>query len=228
MFQIKKKNWLVQPESKMISKLIKLTLLLLISQMLPPVRAVLADTGPKPTMDFQFQFESGVEESGIISGILFECNEADCSDAAPLEKLGPQGLYCEVQSCLAIGYGFAPFSMLEIEFSDGMTRRSNIFEQVAFDSYYTVYVRPDDLHVEARFSLTAFPRISIIIFACICASIGLGLLAGLAVFLIRRSKKNWFLLFWSQSSLKGSLVLGMLFGKRNLSNNFYLQVSLQT
>jgi len=131
-----------------------------------------------------------VEKSGIISGILFECNQADCSDAAPLEEVGPQGLYCEAQSCRAIGYGFAPFSMLEIEFSDGMTRRSNIFEQVAFDSFYTVYVRPDDLHVEARFTLTSFPRITRFIVACICALVVLGLLGGAAVFLIRRSKKN--------------------------------------
>src|SRR5262245_19156541 len=96
-------------------KLKKLFILLCFLQVLLPVQIAIADTGPKPTMDFQFQFESSVKESGIVSGTLFECNEADCSDAAPLEEVGPQRLYCEVQSCRAIGYGFAPFSMLEIE-----------------------------------------------------------------------------------------------------------------
>ncbi len=42
----------------MIPKLIKLFVLLLILQALLPVQAVLADTGPKPTMDFQFEWES--------------------------------------------------------------------------------------------------------------------------------------------------------------------------
>ena len=171
-------------------KFIKLFRLLIFLQVFLPIHAALADTGPKPTMKFQFQFESGVEKSGIVSGILFECNESDCSDAAPLEEVGPQGLYCEPQSCRAIGYGFAPFSMLEIEFSDGMTRRSNIFEQAGFDSYYTVYVRLDNLHVEPRFSLGVFPWTGTVIVAGICAFVGLGLLAGLAVFFVRRSKKT--------------------------------------
>jgi len=90
-------------------------LFLILVQIFLPIQVAFADTGPKPTMDFQFQFESGVERSSIVSGILFECNEADCSDAAPIEEVGPQGLYCEPQSCRATGYGFAPFSMLEIE-----------------------------------------------------------------------------------------------------------------
>jgi len=174
----------------MVSKLIKLTLLLIFSQMFLSVRAALADTGPKPTMDFQLQFESGVEKSGIVSGILFECNQADCSDAAPLEELGPQGLYCEMQSCRAIGYGFAPFSMLELEFSDGVTRRSNIFEQVGFDSYYTAYVRPDDLHVEARFSPGSLPAWVMVLIACACVFIAVGLITGLVLFLRHRSKQT--------------------------------------
>lgn len=175
----------------MVSKLIKLLILLFFLQVFLPSHVALADTGPKPTMDFQFQFESGVERSVIISGILFECNEEDCSDAAPLEELGPQGLYCEAQSCRAIGYGFAPFSMLEIEFSDGVTRRSNIFAQAGFDSYYTVYVRPDDLYVEARVSLGIFPQTgTVLVASCICAAVSLSLVVGSVFFLARRSNKN--------------------------------------
>ena len=147
-----------------------------------------ADTGPKPTMDFAFEFESGVEDSLIVSGILFECNAQDCSDAAPLEELGPQALYCEPESCRAIGYGFAPHIILEIEFSDGVTRRSNIFEPTGFDSYYTVHVRPDDLQVEPRFSAEAIPTWAMILIACICALAGIGLVVSLVVFLRRRAR----------------------------------------
>ena len=173
----------------MIQKLLKAGILLVLTQVLLPNHVALADTGPKPTMDFQFQFESGLEESDIVSGILFECNESDCSDARPLEEVGPQRLYCEPQSCRAIGYGFAPFSLLEIEFSDGVTRRSNTFEQAGFDSRYTVYVRPEELLVEAKFSLVPSLSLGILeVITCICALVGLGLIAGLVIFLIRRSK----------------------------------------
>ena len=174
----------------MILKLIKLFILLLLIQVLLPVHTALADTGPKPTMEFTFQQEMTGELVTIISGILYECDQPDCSDAAPLEDVGPQGLYCEPQSCRAIGYGFAPYHQLEIEFSDGTTRRSNIFETAGFDSKYAVTVRPDDLLVEARFSLNTFPLTGTVIVASICAFVGLGFIAGLVVFFVRQSKKT--------------------------------------
>ena len=172
------------------TKLIKLSLLLLSLQVLLPVHIVLADTGPKPTMEFAFKQELTGEQITIASGVLFECEQPDCSDAAPLEDVGPQGLYCEPQSCRAIGYGFAPYHRLEIEFSDGQTRRSNIFETAAFDSKYTVTVRPDDLFVESRFTLSTLPPFALVALACVCGLMGLGLVAGVAVFLIRRSKNT--------------------------------------
>jgi hypothetical protein len=173
----------------MILKLIKRFILLLIIQLLLPVHVALADTGPKPTMEFVLNQEVTEESVTIISGILYECDQPDCGDAAPIEEVGPQGLYCERQSCRAIGYGFAPYHRLEIEFSDGITRQSNIFETAGFDSKYTVTVRPDDLLVEARFSLNTFPRTGTVIVACICAFVVLGLILGLVVFFVRRSKK---------------------------------------
>lgn len=175
----------------MVSKLIKLLILLFFLQVFLPSHVALADTGPKPTMDFQFQFESGVERSGIISGILFECNEEDCSDAAPLEELGPQGLYCEAQSCRAAGYGFAPYHRLEIEFSDAVTRQSNIFETAGFDSKHTVTVRPEDLLVEAQFNLLPSFSLGILeVITCICTLIGGVLTVGLIIFVIQRSRKK--------------------------------------
>jgi hypothetical protein len=165
--------------------------MLLLLQTLLSAQTALADTGPKPTMEFDFkQVPDG--ELQIISGILYECDQPDCSDAAPLEQLGPQGMYCDTEGCSATAYGFAPYHRLEVEFSDEITRRSNIFETAGFDSKYTVTVRPDDLLVEARFSLDIFPRIGIIeiLILCICGLVILGLVIGVIIFLARRARKT--------------------------------------
>lgn len=172
----------------MITKFIKLLLLLL--SLLLPTQIVLADTGPKPTMDFQFKQELPGEPVTITSGILYECEQSDCSDAAPLQELGPQGFRCDAESCSALAYGFSPYHRLEILFSDGKTRQSNVFETAGFDSKYTVTVRPEDLLVEAQFSLGVFPPIAIIVLTCICALVGVGVIVGLIIFLVRHSKKN--------------------------------------
>ena len=170
-------------------KLTNLFLLFLSLLSLPPSQVVFADTGPKPTMDFQFRQEmTGEPPLTITSGILFECDQPDCSDAMPLEEGGPQGFFCELNSCHATAYGFARYHQIELEFSDGKTRQSNIFETAGFDSKYMVTIRPNDLLVEARFSLGVFPRTATILIACLCALIGVGMVAVLAVVLLRRRK----------------------------------------
>ena len=154
-----------------------------------PTHIVLADTGPKPTMEFEFK---GLQEGEltIVSGILYECEQPDCIDAKPLEGLGPQGLICDLTSCRALAYGFAPYHILEIEFSDEVTRRSNVFETAGFASKYSVTVQPDDLLVKAQFSLGAVsPRILFFI-ALACACNGMALVIGLIVFLIIRFVKK--------------------------------------
>lgn len=168
-------------------RLLKLSFLLM--WLFLPAQAALADTGPKPTMDFQFQQEMTDEPPvTILSGVLYECEQADCSDAAPLEEGGPQRFTCEINSCYAMAYGFADYHQIELEFSDGKTRSSNIFETAGFDSKYLVTIRPDDLVVESRFSPGVFPRAGILLIACLCAVIGVSLVGGLALFLIRRAK----------------------------------------
>ncbi len=170
-------------------KLTNLFLLFLSLLSLLPSQVVFADTGPKPTMDFQFRQEmTGEPPLTITSGILFECDQPDCSDAMPLEEGGPQGFFCELNSCHATAYGFARYHQIELEFSDGKTRQSNIFETAGFDSKYMVTIRPNDLLVEARFSLGVFPRTATILIACLCALIGVGMVAVLAVVLLRRRK----------------------------------------
>lgn len=153
------------------------------------VSTVLADTGPKPSMEFQFTHALEGASPTILSGILYECDQSDCQDATALEEGGPQGFRCEPSSCRAIAYGFAPYHRIEIEFSDGETRTSNVFATAGFDSKYTVTVRPDDLLVEAQFSLGALPRTATVLALCGCGLLGLVLIAGLGVLLARRSRK---------------------------------------
>ena len=164
---------------------------LILLQVLFSAHIVLADTGPKPTMEFIFKqnLPEG-EKHTIVSGILYECDQSDCSDAAPLEEVGPQGFYCDAQSCRAIAYGFAPYHRIEIELSDEITRQSNIFETAGFDSRYTVTVQPNDLLVEAQFGLGVLPPIAIIAITCICIVMGLGLILGLIFFIRRRTAQT--------------------------------------
>ena len=168
----------------------KLFLLLLSLQILLPAQIVLADTGPKPTMDFQFNQELTGEQVTITSGILYECNQSDCSDAAPLQELGPQGFRCDAESCTALAYGFSDYHKLETQYSDGKTRQSNVFKTAGFDSKYTVTVRPNNLLVEAQFTPSNFPFTIVTVIACICTLVGVGLVVGLIIFLMRRSKKT--------------------------------------
>lgn len=169
----------------MTPRLQKLSLLIFLL-LITPSQIVLADTGPKPSMEFNFNGE----DLTIVSGVLYECDQPDCSDAAPLEELGPQGLYCETTSCHATAYGFATYHILEIEFSDGTIRNSNVFETAGFDSKYKVTVQPEDLLVEAQFNLDPITdpitRSPLWIVLCCCALFGGILVVAGIVFFLRR------------------------------------------
>jgi len=172
------------------AKLKTLFLLLVIILLIMPTHIALADTGPKPTMEFEFKQALPDGQITITSGILYECNQSDCSDAAPLKELGPQRFICDALGCSALAYGFSDYHRLELQFSDGKTRQSNVFKTAGFDSKYTVTINPNDLSVEMQFSLTAIPPTGLIVIACICALVGIGLITGLVIFLIRRSRKK--------------------------------------
>jgi hypothetical protein len=117
-----------------------------------PFQIALADSGPKPSMDFNFTQSFSGEQISIVGGILFECKQADCSDAKPLEELGPQRFTCDIITCHANSYGYEPYHRIEIQFSDGKTRQSNIFETAGFSSIYNVTIQQDDLLVETQFN----------------------------------------------------------------------------
>ena len=110
-----------------------------------------ADMGPKPTMDFQFRQLVPGAPLTILSGVLLESSRSDCTDAAPLERLGPQGFDCKPASCHALAYGFKQYHRLELTFSDGKTRRSNVFETAEFRSDYQVAIDADHLQVQPVF-----------------------------------------------------------------------------
>jgi len=174
----------------MFPRLKKLLWLLVFLQLSLPLQSAHADTGPKPSMEFEFNQELLAEPVTIVSGILYECQESDCRDAKPLEELGPQGFGCSTDSCSAMAYGFAPYHRIEIEFSDGQARGSNIFQTAGFESKYQVTVNPGDLQVEPQFSLPA-PQWSIgILLLCACLLGGGVLLIAAVVFFLRRSSRK--------------------------------------
>ncbi|GAC1536813.1 MAG: hypothetical protein NVS4B8_27340 [Herpetosiphon sp.] len=121
-----------------------MSLLLLLALLIPSAPAQ-ADHGPKPMQQYTFRWQA-VQPVAILSGQLLQCHAADCADAAPLARLGPQRLTCTDKSCSALSYGFSPYQRLVITFAD-RTRTSNVFSQRGFNADFVVIVQPDDLIV---------------------------------------------------------------------------------
>jgi hypothetical protein len=112
-----------------------------------PTHHVDADIGPKPSMDFEFEYETD-QPLEILDGTLYECDLPDCSDARPLEELGPQGFSCTSETCSSLAYDYSQYHRLFIRFSDGKERQSDVFQSNSFDSTFRVLVRENDLIVE--------------------------------------------------------------------------------
>ena len=154
-----------------------------------PLYAVSADTGPKPSMDFKFKQETSATPLTITSGILFECEQSNCQDAKALQELGPQRFSCTETGCSAMIYGFSTYHLLEIQFSDGKTRRSNVFKTAQFQSSYQVTIRPDDLLVESKFTLNLFTPLTYVLLCSGCLVV-IAILVVLIILLVSRSKKK--------------------------------------
>jgi hypothetical protein len=133
---MKTKRWLV----------IFLILAVAASLAVIPTRIARADTGPKPSMNFRFVYDVSPGLT-IVSGELLECSDPSCADAAPLERLGPQGFQCGTSSCSSMAYGYAKYHRLSITFSDGQTRESNVFGKNHYQARYTVQVQENSLQV---------------------------------------------------------------------------------
>lgn len=124
-------------------------LLLVVVMLVALAPLLMADIGPKPGMDFTLEYQ--VSPAPQITAVtLMECAQADCSDAAPLEELGPQGIWCDSNTeCRSTAYGYnGEYFQLVLEFDDGTSLTSNIFGKTYFDSRYAVTVQADALLVE--------------------------------------------------------------------------------
>lgn len=106
-----------------------------------------ADLGPKPKADFAVKVDNGAH---VTEGALLMCGKNDCSDAQPLEEVGPQRIFCTETGCHALAYGFAPYLQLRLILSDGRVVTSQVFTKDAFDAEFTAIVTGDTLRVEEK------------------------------------------------------------------------------
>lgn len=152
-----------------------------------PMSRARADVGPKPTVEFTFKQEFSGSPVTITAGRLLQCDLPDCSDARPLpDNMGPQYFSCEALTCSGLAYAFTDYGKLEITFSDGKTRQSNVFSINSFNSVYDVSIQEHDLVVTERINPASFSLL--VVFLCCCAGVLLAaaLIGGLVVVLARR------------------------------------------
>jgi hypothetical protein len=121
-----------------------LFLLAAVAALLPLITAR-ADVGPKPTADFEFEYQ--IDPVDIVEGQLIECEDETCENGDPLEELGPQRFECTATSCSSMAYGYADYMKLVITFADHV-RESNVFTKKAFNATYKVIVSESSLQVE--------------------------------------------------------------------------------
>ena len=181
-------------------------LILVIALAFAPAQNVHADAGPKPSMEFEFEYETDGPLT-ITDGELMECEDAACSQAAPLEQLGPQDFTCDPQSCSSLAYGYADQVYLVVTFSDGITRESKLFGKEHFEAYYQVTVRADDLVVEetgGRRNPMGYVFIGLIGGAVLAVGLLLGLVVTAIIIGVKGKgedsgegvKRVWFILAW--------------------------------
>lgn len=122
--------------------------IILILVMFSPQATISADAGPKASMEFVLIQNGSQPKTEIISGILYTCDESDCKDAHIPEVIYGvnRELNCTEQSCYAVPSG--KFYKLEITFSDGITRKSNIFSRHFYESKYEISINKDLLWVK--------------------------------------------------------------------------------
>jgi len=161
----------------------KILMLIPILLVLLPFGKVSADA-PPPSMDFEFYPQTSGVTITILSATLYGCEGSDCQNPIPIP------ISCGDSNCHAnAGYSS---NRLEVRFSDGKTRRSNVFQSNAAHTVYKVTIRPDDLLVETQStsgyqSASGFFQLAII---CVCLAGILILVILLIIFLIRRSRKK--------------------------------------
>ena len=164
-----------------------LILLIILLTLGLPLSRTRADAGPKPTVEFNFKQEFSGSPVTITSGTLLQCDLPDCSDAYPLESdMGPQHFSCEALTCSGLAYGFTDYGKLEIIFSDGKIRQSNIFVIKSFISFYNVGIQENDLVVTERINPVSFSLLVVGLSCCVGILLMVVVIVGLVVFFTRR------------------------------------------
>ena len=162
----------------------KILILIAIVLIFLPLKTVSADA-PPPSMDFEFYSQASGAMPTILSGSLYECSTADCPNPTP------NPITCGDTSCHAIA-GYSSYR-LEIKFSDGKTRRSNVFQNNSTYTVYKVTIRPDDLLVKTQ-STSGYQSGAGVFYLLAVVCVGLACILVLAIllilFLIRRSRKK--------------------------------------
>lgn len=173
----------VRPSLKFLSLLLGLLVTLLF---LPA--AASADIGAKPEMTFDFVYETA-EPLTIVAGEQWQCDSPSCANPRVLEEGGPQGFRCTATGCTSVAYGYSDYNRLVIEFSDGVTRESNVFETRSFNNEYRVTVRQDDLQVEwtkGSSNPLVGLLVGVLLSLCFLLVLVVGLVAGVVALLRRR------------------------------------------
>ena len=123
----------------------RLVFLLAAVAALLPLAIARADVGPKPSADFEFEYQ--IDPVDIVAGELIQCDDESCETGDPLEELGPQHFECTATSCSSLAYGYATYMKLVVTFTDRV-RESNVFVKKAFNANYKVIVLESSLQVE--------------------------------------------------------------------------------
>lgn len=147
-----------------------------------------ADIGAKPEMTFDFVYETA-QPLTIVAGEQWQCDSPSCANPRVLEEGGPQGFRCTATSCTSVAYGYSDYNRLAIEFSDGVTRESNVFETRSFNNSYRVTVRQDNLQVEWTAGSNPGTRLAVgVLLACACLLLLVAGLGAVVVILLQRRR----------------------------------------
>jgi hypothetical protein len=135
---------------------------LIILLLLTPIGRANADIGPKPNMDFTFEFPG--DEIPITGGKLLRCDDKNCSTYSEFHG----SLVCTKNNCNSWISGaymedYGEYNKLIISFSDKV-RESNVFSKHGFGAKYTVLVNEDGLVVEQRPSISYLDPYLVILF----------------------------------------------------------------
>jgi hypothetical protein len=155
-----------------------------------PHPSVKADFGPKPSMDFYFQYQE--DTIVAIEGKLLVCTDKNCAINEEFEG----NFNCTPNSCAARTYRpwheFGEYHKIIITFNDGI-RESNVFTKEGLDAQYEVKVEKDHLLVKEKINLGTFSNSGflVIFLASACLTIPVEIIVALIYLWIIKGKKSF-------------------------------------